>query len=232
MKCRATKIEWNVACFHHTIDRLLGGFKFRTDVILTNVGKESTDKGVHSLQLPLEDLRGKVRQSKKETWIYRARISQLFLVIFQNLIRNRILFFQTRNQERQKLKYSLTMFRALLGLLTLVPALMPASASAALSTPSNLNSRRDMGIYGCENAGWNGPCWWQSATKGTCHPIGKVGSFGPDKGIVCQVFSEAGCDGDMVGGLRSPGTGDLHGYIASDNMGSFSGPKSFACKAG
>lgn len=111
-------------------------------------------------------------------------------------------------------------------------ALTSTSAFATTTSASKLSARGDKGIYGCEGSGWKGPCWWQPATNGNCHGIGKAGSFGPDKGIVCQMFSDAGCDGNMVGGIRNPGTGDLSGYIASNGRSFWGQPKSFACKAG
>ncbi len=76
-----------------------------------------------------------------------------------------------------------------------------------------INSELYAGVYLCGGTNWRGPCYWQAASGGNCHswPAGwsRAMSFGPDKGIVCQIYQFGDCLGAVSANHFYPGDGDL-----------------------
>ncbi|ETW80094.1 hypothetical protein HETIRDRAFT_419684 [Heterobasidion irregulare TC 32-1] len=63
--------------------------------------------------------------------------------------------------------------------------------------------------------------------SGQCVGVGSnfnddVSSFGPDPGLVCTIYSDAGCVGRATGGIVYPGIDNLADYNNNDAMSSFS----------
>jgi hypothetical protein len=56
------------------------------------------------------------------------------------------------------------------------------------------------GVYICTLPGWRGNCYWEDAAPGYCHRynLGTTSSFGPDHGLLCEIFTGGNCDGDGV----------------------------------
>ncbi|KAG9079210.1 hypothetical protein FS749_008728, partial [Ceratobasidium sp. UAMH 11750] len=62
--------------------------------------------------------------------------------------------------------------------------------------------------------------------SGQCVGVGpdfndNVSSFGPDRGLSCTIFSDAGCNGRATGGIISPGIFNLKDFNNNDAMSSF-----------
>ena len=60
------------------------------------------------------------------------------------------------------------------------------------------------GVYICSGRNWSGNCAWSIASGGKCHNGNQLdrGSFGPDHGLVCEMYSttNCGCEFNDCGG--------------------------------
>ncbi|KAG9097826.1 hypothetical protein FS749_005382 [Ceratobasidium sp. UAMH 11750] len=84
------------------------------------------------------------------------------------------------------------------------------------------------GVYFCTDANFSGRCVYVSGfNSGQCVGVGSdfndvVSSFGPDHGLTCTIYSDAGCVGRATGGVVYPGIYNLADYNNNDAMSSFS----------
>ncbi|KAG9078917.1 hypothetical protein FRC06_008048, partial [Ceratobasidium sp. 370] len=84
------------------------------------------------------------------------------------------------------------------------------------------------GVYFCTDANFAGNCAYVSGmNSGQCVGVGSnfndnVSSFGPDSGLTCTIYSDAGCKGRATGGVVYPGIYNLADYNNNDAMSSFS----------
>jgi len=104
---------------------------------------------------------------------------------------------------------------ALLSMLTL-PLL-------TFSAPQGVQVRL-IGAYYCTGPNWTGGCAWTEAVDGNCvnieNPSGTSFSFGPDKGLVCKLFTEVNCEmgGTVVGGIAYPGWPDVTAVTQNEGL--------------
>ncbi|QRV79085.1 hypothetical protein RhiJN_07101 [Ceratobasidium sp. AG-Ba] len=83
------------------------------------------------------------------------------------------------------------------------------------------------GVFFCTDANFKGNCVYVSGfNSGQCVGVGsdfndKVSSFGPDQGITCTIYSDAGCVGRATGGVVYPGINNLADFNNNDAMSSF-----------
>ena len=51
------------------------------------------------------------------------------------------------------------------------------------------------GVYICSGRNWSGNCAWSMASGGKCHNGNNLerGSFGPDHGLVCEMYTTTNC---------------------------------------
>ncbi|QRV74523.1 hypothetical protein RhiJN_02539 [Ceratobasidium sp. AG-Ba] len=83
------------------------------------------------------------------------------------------------------------------------------------------------GVFFCTDANFKGNCVYvHGFNSGQCVGVGsdfndKVSSFGPDQGITCTIYSDAGCVGRATGGIVNPGINNLADFNNNDAMSSF-----------
>ena len=99
-------------------------------------------------------------------------------------------------------------------LFLLCALLLPLSALAApISTPPPNQVVPIKGVYYCTGPNWTGGCAWIDSTTEHCVNIENAGgldfSFGPDHGLVCNLYEGANCQPNEVGGLTYPGSADV-----------------------
>lgn len=63
------------------------------------------------------------------------------------------------------------------------------------SNATDLETRKELGVYICSEANWKGKCSWQVAGGGACHRYAytQASSFGPDAGLRCTIFQGDAC---------------------------------------
>ena len=84
-------------------------------------------------------------------------------------------------------------------------------------------------VYACPQGSWQGRCDWLTATDRNCHNYNtQAGSFGPEPGIACNVYSQPDCTGDYAGGIRFPGFANWEEEKAK-NLLTISFPVSYRC---
>lgn len=56
------------------------------------------------------------------------------------------------------------------------------------------------GVYICTGKNWTGNCYWEDAVPGYCHQynLGKSSSFGPDEGLICDIYDTNNCKGSFT----------------------------------
>ncbi|KAF8599342.1 hypothetical protein BDV93DRAFT_511741 [Ceratobasidium sp. AG-I] len=91
------------------------------------------------------------------------------------------------------------------------------------------NQKRDVnGVFFCTDADFKGRCVYvRGFSSGQCVGVGSdfndnVSSFGPDQGMTCTIYSDAGCGGRATGGVIFPGINNLADFNNNDSMSSFS----------
>ncbi|QRV89269.1 hypothetical protein RhiJN_17287 [Ceratobasidium sp. AG-Ba] len=83
------------------------------------------------------------------------------------------------------------------------------------------------GVYWCDNVNFWQPCEYVNGfSSGQCVEVGsvwndRISSFGPDFGIICNVFSDGNCKGKVYYGIANPGITNLGDVGMNDAISSF-----------
>ncbi|KZV70954.1 hypothetical protein PENSPDRAFT_752089 [Peniophora sp. CONT] len=84
------------------------------------------------------------------------------------------------------------------------------------------------GVFFCTDANFQGNCAYVTGfSSGACVGVGSdfnddVSSFGPDPGLTCNIYSDAGCTGRLTGDVINPGINNLADFNNNDAKSSFS----------
>lgn len=113
----------------------------------------------------------------------------------------------------------------MINLLILTIALHTAlTTTHPLPTNHTLSPRGDSGIYICSKPNWGGDCSWILGSLHDCHglpyPESHWVSFGPDIGLICDLFYDDACKDQRTLGageneFKQPGTPRIGGRAYS-----------------
>lgn len=116
------------------------------------------------------------------------------------------------------------------------------SVLATLTSAHHLQPRAELGVYICSGEAWAGPCAWGPTPLDKCitlpYPESPWLSFGPDKGLMCELYYDGACTEQKKGAssmdeFQYPGSDKVGGggYLREDTTKYSSAHGSFMCRA-
>jgi hypothetical protein len=81
-------------------------------------------------------------------------------------------------------------------------------ALAALATTT---AHYSPNVYRCDGVNWQNNCYLITNPTDCHNRLGALGSYGPDKGLTCHMYTMADCHGDQAS-IQYPGTGSVSGF--------------------
>jgi hypothetical protein len=89
----------------------------------------------------------------------------------------------------------------------ILPSLPRDIHTSTLTMRDNVIVEVEPGVYICTGKNWTGNCYWENAVPGYCHQynLGTSSSFGPDDGLICDIYETNNCKGSNFVPVDFPG---------------------------